>query len=125
MNEGQKSEITRHGENLKRIFHLSGDPISISKRLRRVESEAQRYTTALANGETNDTEEVQNKKLKELLNKANKILNNTSNRIPIFINTDPRGYALKIDDGWVSQNRDKYPIQTDMGGYGIIAPEIR
>ena len=42
-----------------------------------------------------------------------------------FVNGDPRGYALKIDDEAV---RSHYPTEIgfhrDMGGYGILSPEI-
>ena len=46
--------------------------------------------------------------------------------VPIFINRDPRGYALKIKSeymagaGWIAQ----WALMRDWGGYGIIAPEI-
>lgn len=50
--------------------------------------------------------------------------------VPVFINRDPRGYALKIDDEWLRKMRDNpntvhlASIERDWGGYGIIAPEI-
>ena len=41
----------------------------------------------------------------------------------VFINGDPRGYALKIDDKY--QDRlHKVGIHRDWGGYGIIAPDF-
>ncbi len=40
--------------------------------------------------------------------------------VPVFINRDPRGYALKIREEAVMGMR----IHRDWGGYGIIAPEI-
>lgn len=46
--------------------------------------------------------------------------------VPVFINRDPRGYALKIKSeymagaGWIAQ----LALMRDWGGYGIIAPEI-
>ncbi len=43
--------------------------------------------------------------------------------IPVFINRDPRGYALKINDEWMRANNAK--LETDWGGYGLIAPEIK
>lgn len=42
--------------------------------------------------------------------------------VPIFINLDPRGDALKIQDEYVRAHN--LTIHTDIGGYGIIAPEI-
>lgn len=42
-----------------------------------------------------------------------------------FCNGDPRGYALKIKEHEAQTLRDKgIPIHTDMGGYGILAPEF-
>lgn len=40
----------------------------------------------------------------------------------VFVNLDPRGYALKIDDEYMRAHNLK--LHTDMGGYGILAPEI-
>ena len=42
-------------------------------------------------------------------------------REQFFINTDPRGYALKLNITAVEQA--KYDIYRDWGGYGILAPE--
>lgn len=52
--------------------------------------------------------------------------------VPIFINRDPRGCALKIRDDWMRDNMHDgargYAIarlERDWGGYGILAPEIK
>ena len=47
--------------------------------------------------------------------------------VPVFINRDPRGYALKIESDWMETYARKAGgdrITQDWGGYGIIAPEI-
>ena len=52
--------------------------------------------------------------------------------VPVFVNLDPRGYSLKIDDEWMSEakGRDEFydtaarSLHRDMGGYGIIAPDL-
>jgi hypothetical protein len=46
-----------------------------------------------------------------------------------FINRDPRGYALKIDDTTIRDQADKWQAQghwpyQDWGGYGILSPEF-
>lgn len=54
-------------------------------------------------------------------------IRNRSPLIPVFVNLDPRGYSLKIDDQWMRANQGKWNddnLTTDWGGYGIIAPEI-
>jgi|14_taG_2_1085336.scaffolds.fasta_scaffold54608_3 hypothetical protein len=56
-----------------------------------------------------------------ILNKLFKILNVAHNK-NVFWNRDPRGYALKIEDDYIRNN--KLDIWRDMGGYGIIAPVI-
>ncbi len=55
--------------------------------------------------------------------------------VPVFLNRDPRGYALKIDDAWMAEhgNATDHPsksptavcrLHRDWGGYGIIAPDL-
>lgn len=42
--------------------------------------------------------------------------------VPVFINRDPRGYALKIREIWMRNYSGN--LHRDWGGYGILAPEI-
>ena len=42
--------------------------------------------------------------------------------VPVFVNRDPRGYALKIDDAWMGAQ--KAVLHRDWGGYGILAPDL-
>lgn len=42
--------------------------------------------------------------------------------VPVFVNGDARGCALKIEAEYVSEH--KLDIHKDWGGYGCIAPEI-
>lgn len=45
--------------------------------------------------------------------------------IDLHINTDPRGYALKIDDTVMRSGKyDIVKLDRDMGGYGILSPQI-
>lgn len=45
--------------------------------------------------------------------------------IDLHINTDPRGYALKIDDTVMrSGTYDTVKLDRDWGGYGILSPQI-
>lgn len=53
-----------------------------------------------------------------------KRIRNAPPLVPVIINRDPRGYALKIDDAWFVNAVRGANLHTDMGGYGIIAPEI-
>jgi len=42
--------------------------------------------------------------------------------VPVRLNRDPRGYALKIDDAWMREHN--VALHRDWGGYGIIAPDL-
>ncbi len=55
-----------------------------------------------------------------ILKRLDAILGFKAAGIPVFVNGDPRGYALKIED---SAARD-LDIHRDMGGYGIICPDF-
>lgn len=41
----------------------------------------------------------------------------------LHVNRDPRGYALKISDHWMHAHPECH-LHRDMGGFGILAPEI-
>ena len=115
------NEIELHGNNLKKIFNLDCDPIELCKTLRRLENKAHQLSTQWCNGEINEKE--YDLLTDRILFKLNALLNFKSLNIPIFINGDARGYALKIDSDWVESNHVN--IYKDWGGYGIIAPELR
>jgi hypothetical protein len=58
-----------------------------------------------------------------------KILEQVKTLLPglktIFLNGDPRGYALKITSEERNQLRDKgINLYSDFGGYGILSPEF-
>ena len=126
----QYEAIEAHGKNLLALFPnaTERDPVSLCKRLRRLEVKASRITTDYCNGDFDAGENGE--KLDAILAKVNAILGNNEQypimNVPIFINRDPRGYALKIKSeymagaGWVAQ----WALMRDWGGHGIIAPEI-
>ena len=53
----------------------------------------------------------------DVVKKVNEILGNGPR---VFINQDPRGYALKIR----TEDAKSLDIHKDWGGYGIICPEF-
>ncbi|MEN6420376.1 MAG: hypothetical protein ABFD76_00390 [Smithella sp.] len=135
--ERMMQQIEKHGEDLKRIFNLTDDPIKICKKLKSLELKANRAATCLCNTNTLDrleltrqeeqvgnvkqaTEDEQDAFFNAILVKVNKILNFKAQNIPVFINHDPRGYALKIKSEYVKDLQ----IYKDWGGYGILAPEF-
>jgi len=123
----QYEQIKAHGENLLHLFPnaTERDPIALCKKLRRLEAKTSRITTDYCNGDFDAGEngEKLDAALDPILAKVNAILGNTGkNPVPVFVNRDPRGYGLKIDDDWMRKTGAR--LYSDWGGYGIIAPEI-
>lgn len=114
--------IHSHGLDLIRLFDLPSDtdPISLCKKLKRIETKLHRLNEGYCNGDV-DTIEWENVKDRQLDN-IDKVLGFRASNIPVFINGDPRGYAIKIDDEYM-RSRD-ISFYRDMGGYGIIAPDF-
>lgn len=120
MTPKQEAAIAAHGETLKQIFNLPADtdPVRLCKQLRRLEVKAHRLAEAWCNGTIDaDTYDAQADKI---LASLNKLLNYRANGVPVFVNSDPRGYALKIKGGFCQH----LTIYKDWGGYGILVPEI-
>jgi hypothetical protein len=118
------AELTRHYQALQRLYDLCGGGKSngraISSRLLSLEHTATRFTTMLCNGEGDESNNEQ--QLTAIEKRVNAIFNN--NLKGFLINRDPRGYALKIDDAILKANYSECNLHRDMGGYGILAPEI-
>ena len=119
MNATKKREmyerINRHGAQLLAIFPdaTEKNPVALCKKLRRLETEGENYAVAYCNGSI--TGEQWEERQERLLNRVNKLLGNDS--APVFVNGDPRGYALKTED---DPGGD---LHRDWGGYGILAPD--
>ena len=117
-----REQIMRHGFNLNRIFNLNRmDPVTLAKQVHRLEVKAHRLAEDYCNGliESDDWLDIKEKKVLKALDR---LLNFSSQGIPVFVNGDPRGYALKIDDTYVREHN--LDIHRDWGGYGILAPEF-
>lgn len=112
--------IRKHGEDLKRIFGLSDDPIKLCKKLRRLELAANAMMVKYCNGEI-DFDTLQAYELEDLKPKLEKILGTKAVVSMVYINQDPRGYTLKLNE--VVSNRSE--IHKDWGGYGILAPDLK
>jgi hypothetical protein len=110
----QAEQIKAHGENLLAIFPnaTERDPLTLCKKLRRIEVRANRAACDACNHQAGaDAWEAKGNKARA---EANAILGTDR----VWVNGDPRGYALKVD------LRDGENLRRDWGGYGIIAPEI-
>ena len=133
-------QIEEHGANLNAIFNTGLDNIKICKKLHSLEVKAHHATTCLCNTNTLNllelnrftgydvkqaTEEEQDAFFESILDKVDKILNFKKEGIPVFINHDPRGYALKINNNFTRGYTEKGgKIYQDWGGYGILVPEF-
>lgn len=145
--ERMYGQIQAHGECLKALFNLPADTdgVKLCKALRRLEAEAGRYAEACCNGDPvrfrgrtipfhEMTEEMEENIEADILRRVKALFNGSDmESLPIFLNTDPRGYALKIDDSWIraisngstdEKASSARSITRDMGGYGILAPEF-
>lgn len=77
-------------------------------------------TTALCNGVPEATQTAFEAALDKIHDKICILLGVEAKCSYIFINRDPRGYALKLSEKFA---RDKQ-IYKDWGGYGILAPDF-
>jgi SMC interacting uncharacterized protein involved in chromosome segregation len=120
--ERMNEQIRKHGENLNKVFGLNEDPIKLAKKLHTIELKAHKLATDYCNGENGVDSENWETLSDAILEKVDKVLNFTAQEIPVFVNGDARGYALKINDDYVRNNG--LEIHKDWGGYGILAPEF-
>jgi len=121
--ERMLERIARHGENLKRVFGLRAevDGDKLARKLRRLEAEGAKYAQAIDTA-PGLSETEQGAREAELLAKVDKVLGFSAKGIPVFINTDWRGYALKIDSEWTQANAADF--ERDWGGFGLLAPDL-
>lgn len=118
--EALYQRITAHGETLKTVFALDAglDPVQLCKALRRLETLAHRLTTDYCNGKT--FELAYEQETAKILARVDKLTNYKAQGLPVFVNGDPRGYALKLD----MDTMKTVKLHRDMGGYGILAPDL-
>jgi len=130
MTEKQRTEmytnISAHGENLRKIFSFPAtvDMVSVCKRLFALENKTNKIMVDYCNGFIDcDTVNYASDKTYNTLLFILRLQHSTLLAKSLLINRDPRGYSLKINDEYVRDNN--LVIYTDMGGYGILAPDFR
>lgn len=113
--------IADHGQKLIEFFTLDPDtnPVTLCKKLRRLEIKSNAMMVDYCNGDL-DGDEIESYCLDDLRPKLEKILG-PGNMEHIYINRDPRGYTLKINE--IASTRASF--HKDWGGYSIIAPDLR
>ncbi len=115
------ARIKKHGEDIKKIFSLPADtdPIKLCKKLYKFEKQAQAIQMLHYNGNYKEAALREGQLFGRLMVF---LLKDPGNKFNIFLNTDPRGYALKIPDEIVREKN--LTISKDWGGFGIIAPDL-
>jgi hypothetical protein len=108
------ARIRKHGEALLRIFPdaTEADPVKLCKTLRRWESQANNRACDRCNGA------IDSEHWECISDRARRSVNTYLGTDRVWINGDPRGYALKVD---LAPGEH---LLTDWGGYGIIAPDL-
>ena len=132
MNAKTAAAVRKHGEDLLAIFPeaVERDPVNLCRKLRRLEREGAALGLRLCNGPEyadGDADKIGER----ILAKVNALLGNNG-AVPVILNRDPRGYAIKIDSDWMqAARRDGKTVgakgcclHMDWGGYGIIAPDL-
>lgn len=135
MNTATKSAIVRHGESLIAAFPncTEKDPVALCKKLRRIETSLTKPLTDYCN--TGEGESDLDLLCNYAEQKIIKILGiKKLDETIVFINRDPRGCAIKLDDAWTREYNDKMRknstnetcrvIYTDLVGYGLLAPDL-
>ena len=125
----------QYGEALQRLFPatLAYTPESLFRRLRRLECRISRMNERDCSVSPRNDAQAEDwareyedacERVKSLL--WGKAATHSPDGVPrIRFNGDPRGYALKIDDAWMHENRDAARgIKRDWGGYGLLAPDL-
>ena len=120
--ERMMERIQKHGGHLCIIFpeRTIADPVKLCKRLRQIEAKASKVALDLCNGVTD--QDTADAAFQEIEYEVNGVTGFARSGVPVFINRDPRGYALKIESEWTLEHAFK--MFRDWGGYGIIAPDL-
>ena len=117
--EKMYNQIDQHGQRLNDLFKTNLDNVSLCKKLFRLENKTHRLAEQYCNGDI-DCDQWE-KETDKVLSKVSQILSTSEENI--YINGDPRGYALKFSSSFTNNNLDF--MYRDFGGYGIIAPDFR
>ncbi len=118
---------TRHHKALEALARQCGGAsrhtgLNLWRKLRRIEQQAHRAATAQCNGEAFEGEPFRDEESLELFkNGITHSVQLVLGGLPpgFFVNSDARGYALKLRPGSV-----ELPLERDWGGNLLLAPII-
>jgi len=127
MNKKQmrQERLERHYEALKRLCEIEGQPIvdgkKLSVKLLKIEREAHQASEDYCNGIIDS-------------DKHDAIIDTIEKRVDLalgftpagfFVNSDPRGCSLKINDDVMRDLYVNAGLERDWGGYGLLSPDIQ
>ena len=115
-------EIKHHGEALNGIFNTGIDPIKLSKLVLRIERVAHKLATDYCNGADGINSDNVDIYTETILKRLDRLIDWHTSGVPVFINLDARGYALKIETEYMEKHN--LNLHKDWGGYGILAPDF-
>jgi len=122
--ERRKNQIEKHLEALQQLVNLCGGSkykiTTINSKLRAIEFLASKDAEKYCNGDI-DTDQF-GEKAEQYKSQVQSLFNN--NLKGLKINSDARGYALKIHDDVMRAEYKEIGLQRDWGGYGLLSPEI-
>lgn len=123
--ERKQIQLEKHYQALEKLAVLCGvDSVNgkkLSNKLRRIEAIANKAATDFCNGDMDSNQF--NFISEEITGKVQHLFNNKLTGF--FVNSDCRGYALKIETECTNELKSlNINLQNDWGGYGLIAPEI-
>ena len=116
--------LFRHVCNLQTLAGLSyyHDALILYKSLHRLEARIHRENEDDCNGTNGLTEKQEEARDARRFKSFQSLLPNVDG---LFINGDPRGYSLKMHVKQTQELRSKgINLETDWGGYGILAPDF-
>lgn len=126
--ERKANQLKRHYLAIQALLALCGatnknhtlQPKTVSNRLRQLEQKYNRLATMYCNGDIST--ELWDRHSDEAEKTVQGYFNNSLKGL--CVNSDARGYTLKIDDEVMRNEYKEIGLQTDWGGYGLLAPEI-
>lgn len=121
-----EARCLRHAAALAELFpNATKSGLDLCRALRRIEARASRAAVDYCNGDLREGQ-WSDAKVRATTSLIKILRPHVRVYSALYINGDPRGYALKLDDEFTREhNRTaKTPIHTDWGGYGILAPDL-
>jgi len=120
------AEICAHGMKLIRTFEVEDIlPVTLYKKLHRIQARVQtRNERRCGDGRTfHETDQDHAAFERRTLDSINRLIDFRGAGVPVILNTDPRGYALKVRESYM-RDHPECSLPKDWGGYGLLVPDF-